>query len=130
MTKVYPLDSVSRAPPRDVVLGTQGIPPGHQVSEQVEALVEKAITLYERLALPKGVMAEISLADFQEVFTGEGMNTLPAPLPGIVERAVPGERSGHSLHVGWNRIGSSGDGCDPPGGDFSGVPASGGRGEL
>ncbi len=87
MTKVYPLDSVSRAPPRDVVLGTQGIPPGHQVSEQVEALVEKAITLYERLALPKGVMAEISLADFQEVFTGEGKNTLPAPLPGIVERA-------------------------------------------
>jgi cobalamin-dependent methionine synthase I len=57
------------------------------VSEQVEALVEKAITLYERLALPKGVMAEISLADFQEVFTGEGKNTLPAPLPGIVERA-------------------------------------------
>ncbi len=82
-----PLDSIRVAPHRDVALRRQGVPEGHQVSELVEGLVEKAISLYESLTQPKGVMAEISLSDFGEVFGGEGRNDLPAPLPGIVEKA-------------------------------------------
>jgi hypothetical protein len=87
MTRTIPLESIRLAPTRDVALRRQGIPEGHQVSEQVEGLLEKAIDLYESLAEPEGLIAEISIGDFQDVFTGEGENTLPAPLPRIVERA-------------------------------------------
>ncbi len=87
MREVFSLDSLRTAPDRDVVLGTQGIPQGHTVSEQVEALARRAARLYESLSEPRGIIAEISLADFREVYEGEGENTRPAPLPGIVERA-------------------------------------------
>ena len=87
MTRTIPLESIRFAPTRDVALKRQGMPEDHQVSEQVEGLLARAIELYESLAEPKGLIAEISLRDFQEVFTGDGENTLPAPLPRIVERA-------------------------------------------
>jgi len=87
MRKVLPLDSVRSAPHRDVVLGRQGIPPDHELSEQVEGLVEKAVALYESLCEPRGIIAGISLNDFQDVFRGDGENSMPAPLPGIVKKA-------------------------------------------
>jgi hypothetical protein len=87
MNGIVPLDSIRWAPHRDVVLGRQGVPEGHQVSDQVERLVQKANSLYESLAQPKGIMAEISLSEFEEVFNGEGRNDLPAPLQGIVKEA-------------------------------------------
>ena len=87
MTGIIPLDSIRVAPHRDVVLRTQGVPDGHQVSELVQGLVEKAVFLYESLTEPKGIVAEVSLSDFQEIFDGEGRNDLPAPLPGIVKEA-------------------------------------------
>jgi hypothetical protein len=87
MRRISSLESVGRAPHRGGVLRRQGIPPGHTVSEQLAGFVERAIALYESLSRPQGITAEISLADFQVVFSGEGDNTLPAPLPGIVERA-------------------------------------------
>jgi len=87
MTRVISLEAIKLAPTRDTVLRTQGIPEGHQVSDQVEGLVEKAISLYESLTQPMGLIAEISLSDFEEVFDGEGRNDLPAPLQGIVKEA-------------------------------------------
>ena len=87
MKGIIPLDSIRVAPHRDVALRRQGVPDGHPISEQVEALVEKAIPLYESLSQPKGIIAEISLSDFEEIFDGEGRNDLPAPLQGIVKKA-------------------------------------------
>ncbi len=49
--------------------------------------MEKAISLYESLTQPMGLIAEISLSDFEEIFDGEGRNDLPAPLQGIVKEA-------------------------------------------
>jgi len=87
MRKALPLDPIRVAPSRDTALHRQGIPEGHVISEQVEGLVRKAITLYETLAQPRGLIAEISQSEFGEVYPGEGHNTYPAPLPGIVEKA-------------------------------------------
>ena len=87
MKGIIPLDSIRVAPHRDVALRRQGVPENHQVSDLVEGLVEKAISLYESLTQPKGIIAEISLSEFEEVFKGEGRNDLPAPLPGIVRKA-------------------------------------------
>jgi hypothetical protein len=82
-----PLDSIRVAPHRDVALRRQGVPDGHPVSDLVAGLVDKAISLYESLTQPKGIIAEISLSDFEQVLDGEGRNDLPAPLQGIVKEA-------------------------------------------
>jgi hypothetical protein len=87
MRGIIPLDSVRVAPNRDVALRRQGIPEGHQVSQQVDALLAKAIALYESLTQPKGLIAEISLSDFERIYPGEGRNSLPSPLPEIVKKA-------------------------------------------
>jgi len=81
------LVDLKRAPGRDMVLRTQGIPNGYQVPERVDALVEQARELYEALARPVGIIADISLNEFLEVYEGDGLNAVPAPLPGIVEDA-------------------------------------------
>jgi hypothetical protein len=81
------LEDLKQAPGRDTVLRTQGIPKGYQVSERVEALVEQARELYEALARPVGIIADISLTEFLEVYEGDGRNADPSPLPGIVENA-------------------------------------------
>ena len=87
MTGSISLESLKLAPDRDTVLRTQGVPEGHQVSERVDALVEEARELYEALARPVGIIADISVDEFLEVYEGDGRNTDPAPLPGIVENA-------------------------------------------
>jgi len=87
MKGTVPLDPIRAAPHRNLVLRRQGVPENHQVSKQVEGLVEKAISLYESLARPKGIVAQISLSGFAEVFDGEGRNDLPAPLQGIMKKA-------------------------------------------
>lgn len=84
---IIPLDSIRVAPHRRVALRRQGVPDGHKVSDQVEALVERATSLYESLTQPKGIIREVSLSEFEEVFNGEGRNDLPAPLQGIVKEA-------------------------------------------
>ncbi|MGW8264997.1 MAG: vitamin B12 dependent-methionine synthase activation domain-containing protein [Longimicrobiales bacterium] len=87
MNEILPLESIRRAPPRAVVLGRQGIPAGHVVSERVERLAEASMVLYETLAEPRGIVAEVSLDQFQGIYEGEGNNELPTPLPEIVEEA-------------------------------------------
>ncbi|MFC1574564.1 vitamin B12 dependent-methionine synthase activation domain-containing protein [Gemmatimonadota bacterium] len=87
MTGIFPLEPIRVAPPEDIALQRQGIPEGHQVSDQVRGLVKKAVALYESLTRPKGIIADISPSELEEVFRGEGRNADPAPLPGIVERA-------------------------------------------
>lgn len=87
MKGLIPLDSIRVAPHRDVALRRQGVPEGHHVSELVEGLVEKAVSLYESLSQPRGIIREISLSGFEETFDGEGLNDLPAPLPEIVKDA-------------------------------------------
>lgn len=87
MTRIIPLDLIRVAPHRSIVLRRQGVPEEHKVSAQVEGLVHEAMALYESLTEPRGLIAEISLSDFEEVFAGEGRNDLPAPLPEIVKKA-------------------------------------------
>ena len=87
MKEILPLEPIRQAPPRNVVLGRQGIPEGHAVSERIEQIAETSMALYESLAEPRGMVAEVSLAEFQGIFDGEGNNELPAPLPGIVKEA-------------------------------------------
>lgn len=87
MKELRELEPIRQAPPLEIVLARQGIPEGHVVSQRVRALAESAMALYETLADPSGIVAEISLDEFERIYQGEGNNQLPAPLPGIVRQA-------------------------------------------
>lgn len=87
MTRIISLEAIRLAPTRDAVLRTQGIPEDHQVPERVIDLVEGAMDLYEALSQPRGVLSDIPVADFQEVYEGDGQNAVPAPLPEIAGNA-------------------------------------------
>jgi hypothetical protein len=87
MIHTVPLDAIRQAPHPDVALLRQGIPEGHPVPDRIRELVLEASVLYESLTAPAGIFLEISREEFGDVFRGEGQNSLPAPLPGIVEQA-------------------------------------------
>ena len=87
MTGVISLEAITPAPPRDTVLRTQGVPEGHPIPKRVDGLVEEARELYEALTRPTGVMAEISVAEFQEVYEGDGQNAESSPLSAIGRKA-------------------------------------------
>ena len=81
------LESLRQAPSLDVVLARQGIPEGHVISDRIIRLAEASMALYESLAEPGGVVAEVSLEEFERIHEGEGNNQYPAPLPSIVKAA-------------------------------------------
>lgn len=87
MTGRIGLAALKRAPGRDIVLRMQGVPEGHQVSDRVDALVEEAREMYEALVRPIGIIADVSIDEFQELYEGDGRNADPSPLPGIVDGA-------------------------------------------
>ena len=87
MREILSLGSVANPPARETILRAQGVPLQHDVSERVNALVEEAQGLYRTLSEPRGMVASISLAEFLEVYEGEGRNEFPAPIPGIARRA-------------------------------------------
>lgn len=88
MIGAVPLDSLKRAPSRDTVLRTQGVPEGRPVNGRVDELVREATELYESLVEPRGLVARISSTEFRAVYEGEGLNEAPSPLPGVVEAAT------------------------------------------
>jgi len=74
-------------PPREAVLGHQGIPPGRAVNSEIEALFEAGVRLLEQVATPAGILAEISKRDFETVYSGEGHNDAHTPVAEIYLRA-------------------------------------------
>lgn len=74
-------------PERDAVYAYQGIPRGAEVSIRVEQLYASAIEILLELASPVGGLAEISVADFSRVYTGEGRNEELTPVGGMFGRA-------------------------------------------
>jgi len=87
MKDILSLESIRQAPPVAVVLARQGVPQGHPVSQRVQSLAQASRALYESLAEPRGVISEVSLDEFLQIYRGEGNNQLPAPLPGIAQQA-------------------------------------------
>lgn len=54
---------------------------------KVKALLEQALTLFAELARPSGILSEISIPEFEDVFHGEGKNEPEAPLRHIFPRS-------------------------------------------
>lgn len=74
-------------PARDAVLENQGVPAGRALSEAVTALCSQALAVLSEVATPAGLLAEISVREFAEVYRGEGDNDASTPVADIFARA-------------------------------------------
>lgn len=75
------------APERKDVLAQLGIPAGADVSPRIEGLCDAAAELFAEHVAPTGVLADISVADFADVYPGEGRNEPRSPVAEIFGRA-------------------------------------------
>lgn len=75
------------APDRQAVYDNQGIPGDAVVSAEIEALYARAIELLTETATPAGVVAEVTNADFEVIYSGEGLNEPRTPVGDIFKRA-------------------------------------------
>lgn len=61
-------------PSREDVLLNQGMPPGADVPERIETLLGEAIRKFEESVSPVGLIRELTAAEFEPIFAGEGEN--------------------------------------------------------
>ena len=74
-------------PERVVVYQSQGINPGANVSQKIADLYDRARAMFIRDVQPKGIMKEISITEFAEIFHENGENDEEAPLQHIFPQA-------------------------------------------
>ncbi len=75
------LDEV--VPPRSAILNALGIPDEQNADQKTIQLAGDSVSLYRELAVPTGVVTDISKEDFEEVYHGEGHNDGETPLGDI-----------------------------------------------
>jgi hypothetical protein len=75
-------------PERTGVLQAQGIPPGVEPPPRVQALYDSAEELFLKLAAPVGIMADISIEAFEEIYPGNGLNAPDTPLEKLIPKAA------------------------------------------
>jgi hypothetical protein len=74
-------------PDRERVLLAQGIPRGSSPPPRITALLDAAVDIFHQLAAPVAISADLSTAQFAEIFDGSGKNEADAPLRRIFPRA-------------------------------------------
>jgi hypothetical protein len=74
-------------PARPAVLSQLGIPEGKVVPARIERLVDAAAEVFAEHVAPTGVLVEASIAEFADVYRGEGRNEPKSPVAEILSRA-------------------------------------------
>ncbi|MEE9167676.1 MAG: vitamin B12 dependent-methionine synthase activation domain-containing protein [Candidatus Neomarinimicrobiota bacterium] len=69
------------------VLRAQGVAKGARIQDSVYAVVENALTVFSSTARPACLMAECTVAEFDDIYQGQGKNAAESPLPNIFPRA-------------------------------------------
>jgi hypothetical protein len=87
MRETIPLTFTSIVPDRAAVLALQDMRPGQPVADRVARLYVRALELLERASEPVALLADVSSAEFAEVYAGEGRNAPDSPLARILPRA-------------------------------------------
>ena len=72
---------------RDVVFRGQGMTDKTRITKTVADLYERACDMFYNSARPRGVLLEVSIEEFNEVYRGEGKNDVPSLVEGIAEKA-------------------------------------------
>jgi hypothetical protein len=87
MSEIVTFSTEETAPDTGAILENQGIPQGLPVPAQIEELCTAACALLAKLAAPKGILKEISKAQFATVYRGEGQNDSTTPVDDIYGQA-------------------------------------------
>lgn len=87
MKKLIEFEEDSLVPEKEDILESQGIPPGAEIPERVSETADRAIELFAELCQPAGIVADISLTRFHEVYDGFGRNEILTPVAEIYPRA-------------------------------------------
>jgi hypothetical protein len=69
------------------VLEIQGMAGRQNIPARILSLMESALEIFKQLAVPKGMMADLKLADFEAVYNGNGSNTPGNPVQLIFPKA-------------------------------------------
>jgi hypothetical protein len=54
---------------------------------RITALLDSALDLFKKLAAPKGIMEDLTIPDFQDIYEGNGLNSPEGPVPMIASQA-------------------------------------------
>jgi hypothetical protein len=81
----FPLSVVR--PHRSDVLHRLGLGADDEVNERLEGLLGQAAALFDRRAAPAGILQEVSIREFSEVYRGDGHNAKSSPLAEVYPRA-------------------------------------------
>jgi hypothetical protein len=69
------------------VFELQGIPAGTRPPDRVKVLYDSAEVLFYKMVAPIGIMADISIHEFADIYTGNGLNEPDTPLEHIYPQA-------------------------------------------
>jgi hypothetical protein len=84
-TARVPLEAI--APTFEDILRGQGLPPQAIVKDRIRALVETSQGILAAEARPRSITGEVSRAEFDAIFRGQGHNEEEAPLKDIYPQA-------------------------------------------
>jgi cobalamin-dependent methionine synthase I len=86
MSRIIPIDLADTIPDSTEILERQGIPL-EAIDEKLTLLADEAKESYARFARPRGLVLPVSLADFGEIYAGEGSNSEDSVLEEILPKA-------------------------------------------
>jgi hypothetical protein len=87
MRRVVQLMVEEIVPTVQEILENQGMAGRPNLPARITALLDSALDLFKKLAEPKGIMEDLAISDFQNIFDGNGLNSPEGPIPAIVPRA-------------------------------------------
>ncbi len=87
MSKIIKFKIKDFLPEKDVVFKEFGIPEIDLVSEKIQHLYSEAIKVFRETSKPIVIYSEISEAEFQNIFKGEGNNSAETPVKQILSKA-------------------------------------------
>lgn len=96
-------------PEKGAVLQSLGIPPEVAVPDHIEQLYADGLRLLEETTAPLGIIDEISIEEFGDVFHGEGLNDVDSVVGHVFPHAerlalfavTLGERTPHAIAAGF-----------------------------
>jgi len=85
--RIVKIDVQEILPTREEALWGRGIPEGKNNTYKLDELFSRGQAVFERKVEAMGIIEDISIADFGDVYPGEGRNERSTPLEGIYPQA-------------------------------------------
>ena len=87
MRKIFNIPVIKVIPALNTIIRAQGIPAGIKPEERILKLAEKAIAIFTKLAKPTGIIMELSIEEFDEIYPGDGQNASSTPIEQIYKKS-------------------------------------------